>query len=134
MLEPESGHVFANAGHNPGLVLRADGEVDELWATGPRLGLFPDASYAGNELHLEPGDALILYTDGITEATDCDGLEYEMARRKEVCRVHAGKSADDLAAAIAEDLNAFACGTPYEDDRTLVIARRISVHSSSEDQ
>ena len=135
VLEPDSGHVcFANAGHNPGLVLRAHGEVDELWATGPPLGLLPEASYTEDELHLEPGDALILYTDGITEATDCEGLEYEMRRLKDVCRAHAGASADDLAAAIAEDLDAFACGTPYEDDRTLVIARRLSAGSSSKDQ
>jgi len=98
---------------------------NELWATGPPLGLVPDSIYTEDELHLDPGDALILYTDGITEATNCDGLEYEMTRLKDVCRVHAGKSADELAAAIVADVDAFACGTPYEDDRTLVIARRI---------
>ena len=127
VLEPESGRVrFANAGHNPGLVLRAHGEVDELWATGPPLGLIPDSIYTEDELHLDPGDALILYTDGITEATNCDGLEYEMTRLKDICRANAGKSADILAAAIAADLDAFACGTPFEDDRTLVIARRLA--------
>ena len=55
-----------------------------------------------------------------------------MKQLKDTCRANAGKSADVLAAAIAADLDAFACGTPFEDDRALVIARRLTAGSSSE--
>ncbi|HEV8628689.1 MAG TPA: SpoIIE family protein phosphatase, partial [Thermoanaerobaculia bacterium] len=67
-IEAQSGLVdYANAGHNPGLVVRAGGEVEKLGSTGVPLGLLPGVSYRAASLTLAPGDTLIIYTDGITE-------------------------------------------------------------------
>jgi serine phosphatase RsbU (regulator of sigma subunit) len=70
VLDPNNGHVrFANAGHNPPYLRTAQGVV-ELRATGIPLGLFPDLEYEEKEAHLENGDTLLMYSDGLTEAHD----------------------------------------------------------------
>jgi Serine phosphatase RsbU, regulator of sigma subunit len=66
----------------------------------------------------------VLYTDGITEAENPEGEEYGVERLRELCRRHAGDDPDTLAAGIEAHLDAFARGTPYLDDRTVVILRR----------
>jgi serine phosphatase RsbU (regulator of sigma subunit) len=59
---------YANGGHNPPLLARRDGSVVSLSTAGLPLGLFPDSAYEGNTLQLHPGDTVIAYTDGVTEA------------------------------------------------------------------
>src|ERR1043165_1436027 len=70
ILEPESGRLaYTNAGHNPPFALRASGEVEGLaYACAPALGIADEASYTIYDLTLKPGDALFMYTDGVTEA------------------------------------------------------------------
>jgi len=116
---------YANAGHNPPLVVRAGGAVEELAATGVPIALLPGASYQAAELQLAPGDSLLLYTDGIVEANDPDGEEYGNDRLANLCRRHCQASCADLAAALDADLEAFVRGIPFADDRTLVMARRL---------
>jgi len=124
-LDPETGRVrYACAGHNPALLLRADGEVERLVATGPPLGLLPLATYRPAETALEPGSVLVLYTDGFVEAEDPDGEEYGIDRLETVCREHRTGPPADLAEAIESDVERYARGVPIADDRTLVIARR----------
>jgi len=106
-------------------VLRAAGTPQELDATGVPLGLLPKADYAAGETMLAPGDVLVLYTDGLVEACDPDGNEYGLERLKEVCRCGRGESSAALAELIARDLEDFARGVPFADDRTLVLARRL---------
>jgi phosphoserine phosphatase RsbU/P len=123
---PGTGHLrYANAGHNAALFLRPSGECQRLEATGIPLGLLPGAEYAPGELELAPGDTLVTYTDGFTEAADPSGAEYEISRLEEVCRRHAAAPLSDLAAAIEADTDRFTQGTPYGDDRTLVLLRRL---------
>jgi serine phosphatase RsbU (regulator of sigma subunit) len=125
-LETATGRLrYTNAGHNPPLVLRAAGAPQELDATGVPIGLLPQAVYAAGETALAPGDVLVLYTDGLVEATDPDGEEYGLERLKEVCRCGRGESSAALAKLIAQDLEDFARGVPFADDRTLVVARRL---------
>ena len=127
VLEPGSGRlVYANAGHNPGLVVRASGDVETLDTTGPPIGILPSAVYDRGEARLGAGDTLVLYTDGITEPEDPDDEEYGLERLTEVCRRHRDRDLDQVAAAIANDLEDFVRGRPFPDDRTLVIARRLS--------
>ena len=126
-LEVATGRLtYANAGHNPALVVRADGTVDQLSTTGMPIGLMPGATYTAGETRLDPGDTLVIYTDGITEATDPDDNEFGTDGLAELCRQHRTDDLPDLARAIEKGLDAFAKGTPYADDRTVVMARRLS--------
>jgi sigma-B regulation protein RsbU (phosphoserine phosphatase) len=125
-LDPGSGRVtYTNAGHNPGLLVRAGGEsVKRLDATGMPIGLLPSAEYERAEVTLAPGDVIVLYTDGLTEAANPEGDEFGLERLEEVVRKHCGKPLAALAVAIEGAIEAFAEGTPFGDDRTLVMLRR----------
>ena len=126
VLEPTTGRlVYTNAGHNPGLLVNAAGEVEILGPTGPPIGILPDGAYEQEETLLGGSDTLVLYTDGITEPADPDDEEYGLERLAEVCRRHRDRDLDQVAAAIANDLEDFVRGEPFPDDRTLVIARRL---------
>ena len=116
---------YANAGHNPPLIVRAGGAIEELAATGVPIALLPAAGYEVAEVLLGPGDSLLLYTDGIVEANDPEGEEYGNDRLADLCRRHSQASCADLAAALDADLEAFVRGVPFADDRTLVMARRL---------
>ena len=117
---------YTNGGHNPALVIRANGEHKELKPTGMPVGLMPEGNYTQESVELGPGDLLVLYTDGITEATNPEDEEYGIERLAEVCKKHRDASLDDLASAIENDLDEFAQGVPYADDRTFVLTRRSS--------
>ncbi len=126
VLEPATGRLrYTNAGHNPGLVARGGGQVEELGPTGVPLGLLPNASYTAAETTLAPGDLLVLYTDGIAEAADPDDEEYGLERIKQVCARCRSERCDSLGAALEKDLETFARGVPFADDRTIVLARRL---------
>jgi serine phosphatase RsbU (regulator of sigma subunit) len=128
VLTPATGVLrYTNAGHNPPLVIRAGAAAStatELGATGPPLGLLSTALYKAGEITLGPGDLLLLYTDGIVEAVDPDGEEYGLDRLKQVCRRHHGSAPAAVAEALDRDLLAFVRGTPFPDDRTVVLVRR----------
>jgi phosphoserine phosphatase RsbU/P len=127
VLEPATGLLrYTNAGHNPPLVVRAGGSLEELPPTGVPLGLLPGARYAAREVALSPGDTLVLYTDGLVEASDPGGEEYGLDRLKEVCLRHRNGLCRSLAEALDADLEAFVRGVPFADDRTIVLARRLS--------
>jgi len=126
ILSSETGDLrFASAGHDPSILVRADGEVELLMPTGMPLGLMPEATYSANRTTLESGDTLILYTDGITEAAKSNDEMFERERLVEVCRKNRGQSSEDLAASIQAAVDAFVDGHPYHDDRTLIILRRV---------
>ncbi len=120
-----SGQVeYANAGHNPALVVRAGGDVERLGPTGVPLGLLPGVSYRAAAVELAPGDSLVLYTDGITEAAGDDEEELGLERLIAVCREHRADPPAVLADAIDDAVASFVGDQPPGDDRTLLIARR----------
>ena len=124
-LDPGSGRFsYTNAGHNPGLLVRADGSVQRLAANGLPLGLFPVVEYEKAEIILGPGDLVMLYTDGITEAANPKGDEYGLDRLQEVVRKHSQEPLVALAVAIETAVEVFVDGTPFGDDRTIVMLRR----------
>jgi phosphoserine phosphatase RsbU/P len=132
-LRPESGTVrFANAGHNPGLLVRAWGSLKPLRATGVPLGMFPHADYRAETLNLSRGDMLILFTDGMVEARNPEGEEYGALRLEAVVVEHRGAPAREIAQALERDLADFVRGVPYTDDRTLVILKRTAVPRGSD--
>ena len=125
LYDPETGAiVYSNAGHNPGIVLRAAGGHELLPAQGTPLGLFPGRSYGSAALTLAPGDLLVLYTDGVTEAANPDDEEFGLDRLVALVRSVASRPLDGVEAAIGEGLAAFAAGVPFHDDRTIVLLRR----------
>jgi serine phosphatase RsbU (regulator of sigma subunit) len=126
-LDPPSGTVsFANAGHNPALLLRSDGSVEWLGSTGIPLGLLPMADYDSREITLGLGETLVMYTDGITEAINPEEEEYDSVGLEAVCLGHRDLPLAELADTIEEDLERFASGVPFADDRTLVMLRRLA--------
>jgi serine phosphatase RsbU (regulator of sigma subunit) len=125
LLDPATGTVrYSSAGHNPGLLIRQDGSTEWLDSTGPPLGLLPESEFESRELTLEPGDTLVWYTDGITEAENPDEEEYGEERFEAVCVSNRDKRLYELEAALNQDLLAFARGVPFADDRTVVMVRR----------
>lgn len=115
---------YANAGHNPPLVLRADGSTEPLGATGTVLGIFPDGLYESHTIAFAPGDRLICYTDGITEATQPDGVEFGEDRLIAAAR-SCGPAA--TAATIVDAVTAAVAawtGGAVQDDATLIAVTR----------
>jgi sigma-B regulation protein RsbU (phosphoserine phosphatase) len=113
--------TYANAGHNPPLLVRSSGRVDALSPTGTVLGVFADSSYEQGDFPIGPGDRLVLYTDGITEGRDAAGEEFAEDRLSESALRHRASNADDMLAAMLRDVEAFNAGV-YEDDATLIVA------------
>ena len=125
VVDTASGRLsYANAGHNPALVVRAEGEVERLAATGRPLALLADSQYRAAAAELAPGDLLVLYTDGHVEATDERGEEYGLERLTAMIAARRAAPLAELAAELAQDLARFVGDEPYGDDRTLVLLRR----------
>jgi serine phosphatase RsbU (regulator of sigma subunit) len=126
VLHTDSGRFcYTNAGHNPALLLRASGEHEELKATGVPLGLLPTGEYEREERSLGPGDLVVMYTDGVTEAANPAGEEYGLDRLLALSRAHMAGGVERLADALQSELEAFAAGVPFGDDRTFVLLRRV---------
>ena len=116
--------TWTNAGHNPALLLRASGEIERLGACGPPLGLLATANFTLGEGAMQPGDLLLLYTDGISEAADPDDEEFGLDRLEAVAGANRTESLETMRDAIETALEEFANGVPYADDRTLLLLRR----------
>ena len=116
---------YVNCGHNPPLLLHKGG-VERLTATATVLGLFQDWECSVAEAHLESGDILCIYTEGITEASDKDGREFGETRLLEVLRQNRTLDAASIVQKVEQAVEQFRSGE-QEDDLTMVIARtRIS--------
>lgn len=114
---------ICNAGHCPALWLRKDG-VTRLEATGLPLGMFSTSHYAAQKIQMAPGDALFLYTDGLSEARSGSQKEYGEARITEVLKKCHGLPSAALIQTCLEDVRTFRVGAPRLDDLTLMAVRR----------
>lgn len=121
-LATASGVELCNAGHCPPLLLGRDG-TQHLESTGLPLGLFCGSQYAVRRLDLGPGESLVLYSDGITEAQDPAGDEYEEERLIRSLRHHF-EQPETLADSVLRDVARFRQDRPPVDDMTLLIVRR----------
>lgn len=110
---------YCNAGHNPPLLIRSDQTVERLTEGGPLLGVFPEASYVGGSAALRPGDKLVLFTDGITEATSAEGEEFGETRLIDVISAENG-GAESVRLTLMRAVRDFA-GESLQDDATLVV-------------
>lgn len=114
---------YANCGHNPPLLIRASGVVERLGATATVLGLFQEWQCEIQEVLLHPGDALVLYTDGVTEASDANGEEFGEHRLLEILLAERELSASGLIAHIQAVVQRFTGQGPQADDLTLIVAK-----------
>jgi serine phosphatase RsbU (regulator of sigma subunit)/DNA-binding NarL/FixJ family response regulator len=118
--------TFANAGHNVPLILRAGGDLEEVMSRGMVLGIMDDMEYDEDETVLAPGDTLVLYTDGITEAMDGESELFGKERLKDAVRgaTAAADGSRGIINAIIAAVKAYTAGTPQADDLTVVAVRR----------
>jgi phosphoserine phosphatase RsbU/P len=114
---------FVSAGHLPLLHIHVDG-VAPKDSTGVPLGMFCSAQFLVHRLTLAPGDAVFLYTDGLTEARNRAGQEYGLQRIRALAARHIGKAPDGLISECLEDLVSFGEGLKQTDDLTLLVVRR----------
>jgi phosphoserine phosphatase RsbU/P len=114
---------FASAGHLPALLVRREG-VKQIGATGLPLGLFSSSRYAIQRVRLEPGDSLLLFTDGISEAGNAAGKEYGVNRLSNVASERHRWDPRELLAECLKDLQAHTSGAPRADDQTLMVIHR----------
>lgn len=125
LLDPRTGELtYTNAGHNPALFVRPDGAFQILEAQGLPLAMLPGQPYEEATLHLQPGDLLVLYTDGITEAADPAAAEFGLEALTSLLVPHRRESLAALDALLLDELDRFTQGAPYLDDRTLLMLRR----------
>jgi serine phosphatase RsbU (regulator of sigma subunit) len=124
-LDPGSGALsFLNAGHNPPLIVHAAGTVEQLASGGLPLGIKADADYREGRTHLQLGDVLVIYSDGVTEAASPNGEEFGPTRLYEVVSRNVDASAAGIRDRIESALTKFSQGTQAADDITLVIVKR----------
>ncbi len=112
--------TFTNAGHNPPLLIQNDGECVSLDAGGGVLGGFPDTPYTQGQIRLDPGDRLLLFTDGLTEAVDASGEQFGEQRLIQLLRDHRHQSAEELKETIFNVASEF-CGNAFRDDAALMV-------------
>jgi sigma-B regulation protein RsbU (phosphoserine phosphatase) len=129
-LDPARGALsYASAGHNPPLLLRAGGGIEWLREGGVPLGVVSDASYGATAARFDPGDTLIVYSDGVTEAegpspSSAGAPLYGEERLAEVAEAQRGQPARAMLDALLASVQAFANGTRQADDITVVVVRR----------
>ena len=115
---------YVNAGHNPPVVLHRDGSLDWLEPSGAPVGLFPDATWHEDVMHLHPGDLVLAYTDGVIEAFNSSGQEWGIDGLLQAAEARRTQSADELVESILDSMDAFSGGV-QTDDATVAVLRAI---------
>ena len=125
-LNPATGDItYVNAGHNPPLLFRTASETLELlMPTGIPVGIDKDFAYQQEKITLNPGDFLVGYTDGVTEAINLDDEEFGLERLKQIVLANKHHTAENLAAAIETAVVEFSLPGKQFDDITIVVVRR----------
>jgi|SoiMethySBSTD1v2_1073268.scaffolds.fasta_scaffold145434_1 phosphoserine phosphatase RsbU/P len=113
---------ICNAGHLPVLWLNG-GDVKTIDSTGLPVGVFCEQQFSSHTLRLQPGDSLLLYTDGLSEARDVAGAEYGIERLTKLAAVIRASSPRAMISACLEDLKTFGGGAPKGDDLTIMTIR-----------
>ena len=117
--------TYSNAGHNSPHLLRSDGTVEEL----PRqsdvmLGVFDMIEYKEASLQLEPGDTLVMFTDGVTEAMNPENKEFGTGQLMTILSGLAGKSSQQIIEVVKDAIKDFSDGAEQSDDITMLVVKR----------
>jgi serine phosphatase RsbU (regulator of sigma subunit) len=122
---PGTGQLtYVNAGQNPPLIRRADGTIVRLEGTGVALGMFEESTYDSVDTTIEPGDMLVMYSDGITEAENPEAQPFEEGGLEGVLARYAGLSPSEIAAAVLRAVEHHARASRFADDLTLLVLQR----------
>ena len=128
ILETHTGRLlFANAGHPPGVLIslrRGKETIDRLRPTGMALGVTDEARWRQKEVRMVPGDTLVLYTDGITEASNPAGVFFEEERLIECILRRINGTARQILDGLLEDVHSFVGHAPRQDDIAMIVVRR----------
>ena len=119
---------YVNAAHCPPIVVRKNGKQLTLDATSMPVGLMESAEFSVAEQHLAPGDRLVIYTDGVTEAQNADHEFFGKKRLREIVAAHAAESCNAIHDAIQEGVAAFTEGAAQSDDITVVVLDYLGTH------
>lgn len=127
VLDPHTNQItYCNAGHNPPLLVHRDGTLERLEGTGVILGILPVAKYEQQTCRFEPGDLVVLFSDGVTEASRPDvDEEYGEERLAEALAEFRDQSCQSIIESINSRVHEFTKGSPPADDITLVVAKRL---------
>ena len=124
-IAPDTGRVVSvNAGHLPGLIYRRSGTFDRLTDGGVALGMFNASEYVSQEAQLDPGDLLVLYSDGITEAEDPKGQPFDEEGLQSLIRAYAAEDVRTIGQQVFTAVERHAQEKRFADDLTILIARR----------
>ena len=117
--------TYANGGHNEPIIVHPDGSTTVIDPTGgTALGIIPGIDYDEDSVELQPGDTVILYTDGITEAFNSEGELFGMDRLREVFRDKQPVNAEETSAMVFDAVNEFAGDEPQSDDQACLVFKR----------
>jgi CHASE2 domain-containing sensor protein len=123
-LEPDTRRLrYSNAGHNPPYLLRADGTLEQLETGGLLLGIFPHATYDEGVVELKPGDVIVLFTDGVTEAEDRHKGQFGEERLIALLHETHGGDARAIGDRICQEVLKFSKGLQMADDLTVVVVK-----------
>ncbi len=124
--DPGTGKLtYSNGGHDAPLLVRSDGTSELLPLTGGvALGVASDFEFPSQSIQLEPGDTVVLYTDGVTEAMNGEGEQFGVARMHEVFAAHPPENSEQAAQTMFDAVKDFVGDTPQSDDITCLVLRR----------
>ncbi|HCC59465.1 MAG TPA: hypothetical protein DEQ47_19820 [Solibacterales bacterium] len=127
LVDGKTGDVaYACAGHNPPVIVRPDGAFKMLEGGGPVLGILSGIQFEEYHAQMEPGDVLVIYSDGITEAVNPQDEEFDLPKLAEVVAANIQKPASQIITVLNQALLRWTQGAPAADDVTLIIARRLA--------
>jgi sigma-B regulation protein RsbU (phosphoserine phosphatase) len=124
-IDPQSHELsYCNAGHEPPLLFTTDGELTRLATTGIALGVLDAAIYKEQSITMRPGDLLVIYSDGVPDATNASNEMFGSERFESVIREHRDKPAAELTESITKAVREFVGNAPQFDDLTLIVVKR----------
>ncbi len=127
LIDPDGTFTFANAGHNPAILVRANGETEFLSTGSMLLGAFDHAQYHPQQTKLGPGDVVVTFSDGVTEAVNAANQMFGDKRLERLVRDNVALSAQEIKDLIEKDVLAFTRGLPQGDDITLIALKMKAV-------
>ena len=124
ILDPATGELtYANAGHNPPVIVRTDGGYESLEGGGPPLGILRNFEYQQYKVRMNKGDVFAIYSDGVTEAATPNDEEFGTENLAKTLAGHSGQGARTMIDEVNKALTAWTVGAPPADDITLIVAR-----------
>jgi phosphoserine phosphatase RsbU/P len=123
VLEPDGSFEYVNAGHVPPLIRRQSGQLEALGSENFPVGLFPVAEFKSARVALAPGEWIVIYTDGVSEAVNKRNEMFEEPRLRQIVEEFKGQTAEEMAGAIRDAVKAFTEGAAQSDDVTTLVVQ-----------